>query len=110
MRRTLASNLKTSLDSGRFVIPEVLISGAYTITGADNGIRLVVTAAVTLTVPAVGVLGNGFECEIINDSNGTVTIDGPGSTNVDLADEDVACIIEGNGKQRVVVGASTVVS
>lgn len=110
MRRTLANNLKTSLDSGRFVIPEVLISSAYTITGADNGVRLVVTAAVTLAVPSVGILGNGFECEIINDSSGSVILDGPGVTDITMADGEVACVIEANGKQRVVLGASTVIS
>lgn len=85
-------------------------SGIYTLATTDNGTRIVVTAAVTITVPAVGTLGNGFECEIVNDSGGTVTIDGPGATNASLSDGDVACILEVNSKQRVVSGPSTLIS
>lgn len=82
----------------------------YTLTTADNGTRIVATAAITITVPTTGTLGNGFECELVNDSGGTVTIDGPGSTNVSMSNGDVACIIEFNGKQRVVSGTSTLIS
>lgn len=82
----------------------------YTLATTDNGTRIVVTAAITITVPTVGTLGNGFECEIVNDSGGTVTIDGPGSTNVSMSADDVACVLEANGKQRVVDGTSTVIS
>lgn len=82
----------------------------YTLTAADNGKRFVATAAITFTVPTVGTLGNGYEVEIVNDSGGTVTIDGPGSTNVSLADGDIACILEVNSKQRVARGFSTVIS
>lgn len=82
----------------------------YTLTAANNSQRIVATSAITITVPTVGTLVNGFECEIVNDSGGTVTIDGPGSTNVSMADGEVACILEVNGKQRVVKGSSTVIS
>ncbi len=82
----------------------------YTLTAADNGKRLVATAAITITVPAVGTLDDGFEVEIVNDSGGTVTINGPGATNVSLDDGDIACILEVNSKQRVVKGTSTVIS
>jgi hypothetical protein len=85
-------------------------SAIYTLATTDNGTRIVVTAAVTITVPAVGTLGNGFECEIINDSGGTVTIDGPGATNATMNNGDVATILEVNSKQRVVWGASTLIS
>lgn len=85
-------------------------SSGFTLAAADNGKRFVATAALTVTVPAVGTLGNGFEVEIVNDSGGTVTIDGPGSTNVSLADGDIACILEVNSKQRVVKGGSTLIS
>lgn len=91
-------------------IPETNKSSAYTITAADNGKRLVATAAITVTVPAVGTLGSGFECELVNDSGGTVTIDGPGSTNVSMSDGEIACILEVNSKQRVAKGSSTVIS
>jgi hypothetical protein len=82
----------------------------YTLIASDNGERIVATAAITITVPALGTLGNGFEVEIVNDSGGTVTIDGPGSTNVTLANGDIASILEVNSKQRVVKGSSTVIS
>jgi hypothetical protein len=82
----------------------------YTLATTDNGTRIVVTAAVTITVPTVGTLGNGFECEIVNDSGGTVVIDGPGATTVTMNNGDVACVLEVNSKQRVVSGASTLIS
>jgi hypothetical protein len=82
----------------------------YTLATTDNGTRIVVTAAVTITVPIVGTLGNGFECELVNDSGGTVTIDGPGATNVPMNNGDVACVLEVNTKQRVVSGPSTLLS
>ncbi len=82
----------------------------YTLTSANNSQRIVATSAITITVPTVGTLTNGFECEIVNDSGGTVVIDGPGGTNVSMADGEVACILEVNSKQRVVKGSSTVIS
>ena len=85
-------------------------SAIYTLATTDNGTRIVVTAAVTITVPAVGTLGNGFECEIVNDSGGSVIIRGPGATNVTMNNGDVATILEVNSKQRVVSGASTLIS
>jgi hypothetical protein len=85
-------------------------SAIYTLANTDNGTRIVLTAAVTLTVPAVGILGDGFECEIVNDSGGSVIIDGPGATNVTMNNGDVATILEVNSKQRVVWGASTQIS
>ena len=93
---------------GGFV--ETTKSSGHTLVATDNGKRLVATAALTVTVPTVGTLGNGFEVEIVNDSGGTVTIDGPGATNVTLVDGDVACILEVNSKQRVAKGSSTVIS
>lgn len=91
-------------------LSEVAKSSGYTLTTADNGTRIVVTSAVTITVPTVGTLADGFECEIVNDSGGTVTIDGPGSTNVTMDNGDIACVLEVNSKQRVVKGASTLIS
>ncbi len=89
---------------------ETLKSGAFTLAAADNGKRFVVTAAVTITVPTVGLLGNGFEVEVINDSGGTVLINGDGATDVSMADGEIACILEVNGKQRVAKGPSTLIS
>jgi hypothetical protein len=85
-------------------------SALYTLATTDNGTRIVVTAAVTITVPTVGTLQNGFECEIVNDSGGSVIIDGPGATNVTMNSGDIATILEVNSKQRVVSGASTLIS
>jgi hypothetical protein len=98
----------TGLNMGAVV--EATKSSGFTLTTAHNGTRLVCTAALTITVPSVGTLQNGFECEIINDSGGTVTIDGPGSTNVSMNDGDIANILEVNSKQRVVKGSSTIIS
>lgn len=91
-------------------LQETLQSGNYTLAATDSGTRIVVTAAVNITTPTVGMLGNGFECEIVNDSGGTVTIIGPGATNVFLSPGNVACILEVNGKQRVSQGPTTVIS
>ena len=85
-------------------------SAIYTMATTDNGTRIVVTAAVTITVPTVGTLGNGFECEIVNDSGGSVIIDGPGATNATMNNGDVATLLEVNSKQRVVWGGSTLIS
>ncbi|MDB5265543.1 MAG: hypothetical protein JWM39_256 [Parcubacteria group bacterium] len=92
------------------LIVEATKSGSYTLTTANNSQRIVATSAITITVPTTGTLGNGFECEIVNDSGGSVIIDGPGATNVTMADGEVACFLEVNGKQRVVKGSSTIIS
>ncbi len=89
---------------------ETLKSTSYTLASGDNGKRHVATAALTVTVPALGTLDDGFEMELVNDSGGTVTINGPGATNVSMANGEIACILEVNGKQRVVKGPSTVIS
>lgn len=82
----------------------------YTLTTGDNGTRVVATAAITITLPSVGTLGNGFECEVLNASGGTVTLDGPGATDVSMSDGDVACVLEANNRQYVVKGAGTIMS
>src|ERR1035438_8251806 len=103
------------INSQRFVAADGTNIGAfvettkgsnYTLVATDNGKRIVATAAITITVPTVGTLLNGFEVEIANDSGGTVTIDGPGSTNVSMSDGDIACILEVNSKQREIGRAS----
>ena len=92
------------------IIPETIKSANYTLAAADTGKRFVVTAAITITVPTVGVLGNGFECEVVNASGGSVIIDGPGATNVTMTSLAVACILETNGIQLVVSGSGTQIS
>src|SRR5665647_2242672 len=98
----------TGINIGALV--ETSQGALYTVATTDNGTRIVVTAAVTITVPTVGTLGNGFECEIVNDSGGSVIIDGPGATNVTMSNGDVACVLEVNSKQRVMSGASALIS
>lgn len=88
--------------------------GSFTLQRSDNGVRFVIIAPfpsvpITVTVPDPGVLGNGFQCRIINDSGDIVTIDGRGVTDVTMADGDVARIFEANQKQRVIDESSTVV-
>ncbi len=92
------------------IIPETTKGANYTLAAADSGKRHVITSAITVTLPALNTLGNGFEIEIVNDSGGSVVLNGPGSTNVTMIDGDVVCILEVNGKQRVVKGSSTIVS
>ncbi|MFL9828721.1 hypothetical protein [Rhodoplanes sp. SY1] len=91
-------------------ILETTAATSFTLGTTFEGKRIVATAAITITVPSVGTLGNGYGVEIVNDSGGSVVIDGPGSTNVTLSNGDVAYILEANGKQRVVTGASTLIS
>ena len=98
----------TGLNMGAVV--EATKSSSFTLDGTYNGTRIVCTSTITITVPTLGTLQNGFECEVVNDSGGTVTLDGPGSTNVSMSDGDIANILEVNGKQRVVKGSSTIIS
>jgi hypothetical protein len=104
--------LSVALDSstGNPKVVQSVKSGPYTLAGTDNGTRIVVTSATTITVPAPGTLTNNFECEIVNDSGGSVILDGSGSTNVTMADGEVAIVMEVNGKTRVAKGSSTVIS
>jgi hypothetical protein len=90
-------------------VTEVTKTTSFTLAPDDTGRRIVATAAITITLPDPGVLGSGFECRVINDSGGSVVIDGRGLTNVTMSDGDVARIIEANYKQRVVDETSTVV-
>lgn len=98
----------TGLNMGAVV--ENTKSSGFTLDSTYNGTRIVCTASLTITVPSVGTLQNGFECEIVNDSGSTVTIDGPGATDVSMSDGDIANFLEVNGKQRVVKGSSTTIS
>lgn len=76
---------------------------SFSLAPSDAANRIICTAPLTITVPSPGSLGNGFFCDIINDSGGSVTIDGAGSSDVTLIDEDVANVLEVAGKQRIVV-------
>jgi hypothetical protein len=87
----------------------------YTVAAAEAGQVHALTAAITVTVPAVSTLcpnaNDAFVLDLVNESAGNCTIDGPGSTNVTMAAGDIATIIARNGGAcRVVKGAGTVIS
>ncbi len=119
VQRTGAGSASAGFDMSGCLSGDSVKSGPYTLQAGDGSKTFVFTASATLTVPAVGTLAaatsTAFHATIINDTAAdTVTIDGPGGTNVALAAGEVASVIEyHNGtayKQRVVKGASTVVS
>ncbi len=99
---------KTTITTTSSVI-EIAKDANFTLARDDTGRRFVATAAITITLPTPGILGNGFDCRVINDSGGSVVIDGVGATNVTMSDGDVARILEVNSKQRVVDETSTVI-
>jgi hypothetical protein len=73
-------------------------TGAYSLVAADSGTRIPYSSGtVTVTVPAAGTLGNGFSCEVINAGSGSITIDGPGGTNLALAQHEAAYIFVTGG-------------
>lgn len=94
-----------------FLVPtnptfEAVRSSGFTLAATDTGKRFVCTATLTVTLPALTVLGNGFTCEVINGGAGDVTI--AGATSIVLDPADVAIVMEANGKQRVIRGLSEV--
>jgi hypothetical protein len=91
------------------LLERTLSAGGGTIIASDSGKRIVCTAAGTHTVSNAATLGTGFECEVVNDSGGNVILDGPGGTNVTMADQEVVTIICCNSKVRCAKGASTVI-
>lgn len=113
-QRTTLSAAKAGLDGetiGNYKLTERTLSASGgTIGATDSGKRIVCTATGTHTVSNAAALGAGFECEVVNDSSGSVVLDGPGATNVTMAANEVATIIVCNSKVRVAKGASTVIS
>ncbi len=90
------------------MLTQIVKSTSFTLTSYFHTKRVICTAALTITLP--GTLSEGFECEIINDSAGVVTLDGSGATNVSMAAGDVGTILEANSKQFYVGGARTILS
>jgi hypothetical protein len=84
--------------SGSVVTPHKLTdqaakSTAYTLAATDSGTRIPYSSgSVSVTVPTAATLGNGFGCEIINAGSGTITVDGPGATNIPLS-QHKACYL-----------------
>lgn len=88
-----------------FTVPKI---SSFTITQNDDAALFNCTAPLTVTVPG-GVLANGFTCTVVNDSGGSVIIDGPGVTDITLTNGQVATIYQSDGTQRVTVDSSTVI-
>lgn len=69
----------------------------------DDGKIFTMTGAGTVTLPAAATAGNGFTTTILNNSGGTITIDGDssetinGETTVTLTNDDEAYILICNG-------------
>ena len=68
-------NLSTSKISG-FVSNVSAEASSRTLATADNGMVLRCMAALTLTLPAVGTLPEGFNCMVLQASTGQVTFGG----------------------------------
>ena len=79
---------------------------AYTLVAADKGKLIPATAAVTITVPSVATLGATFSCDIFA-IGATVTIDGPGGTNVALAAGEIGNVFVANSQVYCAKGSAT---
>ncbi len=93
------------------VLSEVTVPkiSSFTLTKNNDATLFNCTAPLTVTVPGGTTLANGFVCTVVNDSSGSVIIDGPGVTNVTLTNGQVAMIYQSDGTQRVTVNSSTVI-
>ena len=87
-------------------IGQDVCSADFILAASDLKKRLICTTTLTITLPSLGVLGDGFVCEIVNDGPGDVTI--KGAASVVLDPDDIAIVMEANGKQRVIRGLSEV--
>ena len=73
-------------------------TGNYTLTAADSGTRIPCNGtSIIITVPAAATLGNGFGCEVVNINASAATTDGPGATNLSLAQYEAAYIFVTGG-------------
>jgi hypothetical protein len=80
-----------------------------TLAASHNNDRIVVTAAdQTITIPAATVLGF-FSCEIYADGF-AVILDGPGASDVTLADGELARVVTVGSKIAIIKSAATVVT
>jgi len=72
----------------------------FSLAAADSGGLKVCTAAITVTVPSAATLApnsGDFFSVTIYASSGAVTLDGPGATNLALAEGDIAFVFARNG-------------
>lgn len=101
---TLGEALTVSLSN---IPPAESTKGSnYTLAATDHLREVIATGAITVTVPAHGVLGAGFQAWVVADG-AAVTLDGPGGSNLSLSDGDVAQIRVLNNKVRAWKVAST---
>lgn len=91
------------------LIDEVIKSADYELGVSDNRKRIVGTAQITISVPDPGLLGNGFEARIVNDSGAGMVIAGGGAVT-QMDDGDIATVMEVNGKQRIFKVASSLLN
>ena len=86
--------------------PGAVRTTGFTLAASDANSLIVCTAAITVTVPAAGTLGNGFSCDILADG-AAVTLNGPGATNMTLADGEIGSVFVANSKVRSAKGSTT---
>ena len=91
-------------------------TAAYSVVAADSGqLHVCTTTGFTITLPAVSTLapnsGDFFALDVHNDTGGNVVLDGPGATNVTMANGELATVYARNGGKLIVAkGAATVLS
>jgi hypothetical protein len=79
---------------------EEKVGTSFTIADGKHGVRFVTTSSpMVVSLPDVGVLGDGFQCQVWNDSGGDVIISGLGTTDLTLNDGEACNVGEVNGKQ-----------
>lgn len=101
------ARITNGLVQGSAPLTEVEKASGFTLAATDHRKSFICAGTFTITLPALAALGNGFECEIINDGSGDVTI--AGATSVVVGVGEMAVVKEASGKQIVILGAFTVV-
>ena len=103
---TGALRLRLTIDGGGQVAAR---TAGFNVKASDHRAIIPVTAAVSATVPSVDILGPYFECWI-QAIGVTVTINGPGATNVSLTTGRVARVYVLNGQTYAADMAVTQIS
>jgi len=91
--------LRSTLNGGRAPATR---SANFTLANINHAQRIVCTAAITVTVPVVDIIGYDFECTIVA-TGGTVTIDGPAGSNPTVPTNSCAIIAVANARIYVQV-------
>jgi hypothetical protein len=87
------------------LLHEILVDANRQLARSDAFRRLVCRQPVTLSLPAVGTLGSGWEAEVFNHSTGVCTVAGA-ARSVLFNPGDTGTISEANGRQEIVRAAS----